>query len=61
MQPGYSDIKAMKERMKTTAKIGRLIGRRICVKVWNCVAPSMRAASSMLAGIVSKYPLSIQM
>jgi len=47
-------MKAMKDRMNTTAKIGRLIGRRIWTKVWNCEAPSIRADSYMLAGMVSK-------
>src|ERR1700746_2103966 len=32
---GYSDIKDIKERMNTTAKIGRLIGKSILTKVWN--------------------------
>src|SRR6266446_2657101 len=32
---GYSDIWEMKERINTTAKIGRLIDRRIRIKVWN--------------------------
>src|ERR1700730_17380398 len=43
---GYSDIKPMKDRMNTTAKMGRLIGKRIWTNVSNWEAPSMRADSS---------------
>ena len=32
---GYSDMYEIKDRIKTTAKIGRLIGRRIRINVWN--------------------------
>src|SRR5690606_35850830 len=55
-----SVIGPMKLNRATTAIIGRAKGSMIRKKTVLCPAPSMRAASSRLLGIVSKYPFTSQ-
>ncbi len=47
-------------RINTTARIGTDRGNRINLNACHGVAPSIAAASSSEASIVSKYPLIVQ-
>ena len=51
---GYSVMLVIKARMNTTARIGTLIGSRMCTKACQVVAPSTMAASSSEASMLSK-------
>ena len=47
-------------RMKATARPGRAIGIATCQNTCQRVAPSISADSSSSIGVVSKYPIMIQ-